>query len=116
MRRSRGRGVEVDTLADFDHRLAAGATSLRGWRIRAVDLSHRSAELGDLRVAGALFLGCRFAADEADRVEARGNVVERLDVLRPAGLVDERQLEARRARVDDKDAAQNGQTQSRTSG
>ncbi len=75
MRRSRGRGVQVDTLADFDHRLASGATSLRGWRIRAVDLSDRSAELGDLSVAGALFLGCRFAAGEADRVEARGAIV-----------------------------------------
>jgi hypothetical protein len=52
----------------------------------------------------------------AHRVEVRRNVVERLDGLRPAGLVDERQLEARRARVDDKDAAQNGQTQSLTSG
>jgi predicted Rossmann-fold nucleotide-binding protein len=75
VRRSRGRGVEVDTLADFDHRLASGATSLRGWRIRAVDLSQRSVELGDLRVAGALFLGCRFATGEADRVEARGAIV-----------------------------------------
>ena len=52
-----------------------GATSLRGWRIRAVDLRHRSAELGDLRVAGALFLGCRFAAGDAERVEARGAIV-----------------------------------------
>ena len=75
VRRSRGRGVQVDTLADFDHRLASGATSLRGWRIRAVDLRHRSAELGDLRVAGALFLGCRFAAGDAERVEARGAIV-----------------------------------------
>ncbi len=75
MRRSRGRGVQVDTLADFDHRLASGATSLRGWRIRAVDLRQRSAELGDLGVAGALFLGCRFASGEAERVEARGAIV-----------------------------------------
>jgi hypothetical protein len=52
----------------------------------------------------------------ADRVEARRYLVERLDGLRSAGLVDERQLEARRARVDDQDAAQNGQTQLRTSG
>jgi hypothetical protein len=52
----------------------------------------------------------------ADCVEVRGSVVERLDGLRPAVLVDDRQLEARRARVDDQDAAQNGQAQSRTSG
>jgi predicted Rossmann-fold nucleotide-binding protein len=75
VRRSRGRGVQVDTLVDFDHRLASGTTSLRGWRIRAVDLRHRSAELGDLRVAGALFLGCRFATGDAERVEVRGAIV-----------------------------------------
>ena len=75
MRRSRGRGVQVDTLADFDHRLAAGATTLRGWRVRTVDLSTRSAELRDLRVAGALFLGCRFAPGDAARAEARGAIV-----------------------------------------
>lgn len=65
----------MDTLADFDHRLASGATSLRGWRIRAVDLRERSAELGAVRVAGALFLDCGFAAGDAERVEARGAIV-----------------------------------------
>ena len=75
MRRTRGRGVQVDTLADFDRRLAAGATSLRGWRLRSVDLSGRSAELHDLRLAGALFLGCRFAAGEAELAEQRGAIV-----------------------------------------
>jgi predicted Rossmann-fold nucleotide-binding protein len=75
VRRSRGRGVQVDTLADFDHRLAAGATTLRGWRIRKVDLSTRSAELRDLRLAGALFLGCRFAPGDAARAEARGAII-----------------------------------------
>ena len=75
MRRSRGRGVQVDTLADFDHRLAAGATSLRGWRLRSVDLSDRSAELHHLRMAGALFLGCRFAPGEAERAQVRGAIV-----------------------------------------
>jgi predicted Rossmann-fold nucleotide-binding protein len=67
--------VDVDSLADFDRRLVAGATSMRGWRIRAVDLSGRSAELRDLRVAGALFLGCRFAADDDVRAESRGAIV-----------------------------------------
>ena len=75
MRRSRGRGVQVDSLAEFDHRLAAGATSLRGWRVRAVDLSGRSAELSHVRVAGALFLGCRFAPGVAKDSEARGAIV-----------------------------------------
>jgi predicted Rossmann-fold nucleotide-binding protein len=65
----------VDTLADFDRRLAAGATSLRGWRVRSVDLSDRSAALRDVRVGGALFLGCRFAPGEAELAEERGAVV-----------------------------------------
>ncbi len=75
MKRSRGRGVDVDTLADLDLRLASGATSMRGWRIRTVDLGDRSAELRDVRVAGALFIGCRFAPGVAERVEARGAIV-----------------------------------------
>jgi predicted Rossmann-fold nucleotide-binding protein len=75
VKRSRGRGVQVDSLADFDRRLAAGATTLRGWRVRAVDLTARSAKLHDVRVAGALFLGCRFAPGESERAEARGAVV-----------------------------------------
>src|SRR5215212_10538428 len=75
MRRSRGRGVQVDTLAEFDRRLASGATSLRGWRLRAVDLTGRSAELQHLRVSGALFLGCRFAAGDAELAVERGAIV-----------------------------------------
>jgi predicted Rossmann-fold nucleotide-binding protein len=75
VRRSRGRGIQVDSLADFDRRMAAGATTLRGWRIRGVDLTGRTAELTDLRVGGALFLGCGFADGAAELVESRGAVV-----------------------------------------
>src|SRR4051794_10922965 len=75
VRRSRGRGVQVDSLADFDSRLSAGATSLRGWQVREVDLQQRSAELRHLRVGGAFFLGCRFAPGDAERAEAQGAVV-----------------------------------------
>jgi predicted Rossmann-fold nucleotide-binding protein len=99
VRRSRGRGVQVDSLAEFDHRLAAGATTLRGWRVRAVDLSGRSAELSHVRVAGALFLGCRFAPGAAEDAEARGAIVvtglpaapvdlHREQLYRPAELYD----------------------------
>ena len=77
MKRSRGRGVQVDSLADFDGRIAAGATSLRGWRLRIVDLTGRSAELHDLHVEGALFLGCRLAPGDAERMEERGAIVVR---------------------------------------
>jgi predicted Rossmann-fold nucleotide-binding protein len=59
--RQRGRTIEVETLEDFDTRVAAGATSLSGWHLRSVDLSQRRDVLASLRVAGALFLGCTFA-------------------------------------------------------
>jgi len=75
MRRTRGRVVDVDTIEDFDQRLARGARSLSGWRMRTLDLTERSAELRSVEVAGSLFLGCRLAlADEAS-VRARGAVV-----------------------------------------
>ena len=67
--------VEVATLAELDHRLAAGARSLDGWRLSSLDLVERGALLRSCDVAGATFLGCRFApGDEAD-LEARGAIV-----------------------------------------
>jgi predicted Rossmann-fold nucleotide-binding protein len=89
----------VDSLAEFDHRLAAGATSLRGWRVRMVDLTARSAQLRDVRVAGALFLGCAFAPGDAEWAQARGAIVvadlapapmdlQRAGLYRPEDLYD----------------------------
>jgi predicted Rossmann-fold nucleotide-binding protein len=75
VRRTRGRGVEVDTLADFDRRTAAGAGSLRGWRLRGVDLTERSDVLERVRLAGALFLGCTFAPGMAERAEQAGAII-----------------------------------------
>ena len=75
MRHTRGRVVEIETLAEFDHRLARGARTLSGWWVKAVDLSGRSAELARCDVAGASFLGCTFAEGDAERVEARGGTV-----------------------------------------
>lgn len=75
MKRSRGRVVHVESLEEFDRRLAAGATSMRGWRIRAVDLTGRHDALAAHRVAGATFLGCVFAADDEARVRAAGALV-----------------------------------------
>lgn len=75
MRRTRGRVVDVDTLEDFDRRLARGARSLSGWRMRALDLTERGSALRSVDVAESLFLGCRLTlADEAS-VRARGAVV-----------------------------------------
>ncbi|WP_243057292.1 LOG family protein [Nocardioides sp. SR21] len=75
MKRSRGRVVHVESLAEFDGRLAAGATTLRGWRVRGVDLTDRHDALADVSVAGATFLGCRFATGDAERAQDHGALV-----------------------------------------
>lgn len=75
MRKTRGRVVEVESLTDFDHRTTAGARSLSGWHVQSVDLSRRSDVLRRVTVAGALFLGCRFAPGDEESVRARGAVV-----------------------------------------
>jgi predicted Rossmann-fold nucleotide-binding protein len=67
--------VHVESLEDLDARLAGGATTLNGWRLHGVDLTHRGDALLARRVAGATFLGCRFAAGDAERVEAAGGLV-----------------------------------------
>ena len=72
MKRSRGRVVHVDSLEELDRQLAAGATSLRGWRVRGVDLTGRHDALARVRVSGATFLACRFAPGDDERVRAAG--------------------------------------------
>lgn len=75
MKRTRGRIVHVESLAELDHRLAAGARRMTGWRVRSVDLTDRTAELRGCRVAGASFLGCTFAPGVADELGAAGALV-----------------------------------------
>jgi len=76
VRRSRGRIIDVDTLEDFDRRLAVGACDLSGWRVRGLDLTGRIARLGDdCRISGATFLGCTFGPGEEQTVTAAGALV-----------------------------------------
>src|SRR5690554_1051335 len=75
MRRGRGQVIEIDTLDDFDHRMASGAHRLSGWHIQDVDLSDRGADLRRCDVAGALFLGCTFTPADEVSVRARGGIV-----------------------------------------
>jgi predicted Rossmann-fold nucleotide-binding protein len=75
MRRRRGHVVEIDTLEDFDHRIASGAHDLSGWHLQAIDLTDRGAVLRRCEVAGALFLGCTFDPADEVSVRARGAVV-----------------------------------------
>jgi predicted Rossmann-fold nucleotide-binding protein len=75
VKRTRGRVVHVESLADFDGRLAAGSTSMRGWRVRRLDLTERGEALARTSVRGATFLGCTFAPGDAERVEAASGLV-----------------------------------------
>src|SRR5690606_3641353 len=75
MRQMRGRVIEVDSLEEFDLRLARGAASLSGWRLRGLDLQERADVLSRVRVEGALFLGCTFATGVPQRLGERGAIV-----------------------------------------
>ena len=75
MKRTRGRVVDVTTLADLDRRLAGGARSLAGWRLVRLDLTDRVEALLDRSVGEALFLGCTFDDGQADAVRRAGGVV-----------------------------------------
>lgn len=75
MKQTHGRVVHVESLADFDRRMAAGVSSLSGWRVRAVDLSDRSDLLSRCQAAGAAFLGCTLAPGDGERLLAEGALV-----------------------------------------
>lgn len=75
MKRTRGRVVDVTTLADFDRRLASGATSIAGWRVTGLDLRSYGAALESLTVAQSLFMGCVFSPGDEESVRRRGAVV-----------------------------------------
>jgi predicted Rossmann-fold nucleotide-binding protein len=67
--------VQVESLADFDRRVEAGASRLSGWRVARVDLRDRGEVLARLRVAGATFLGCTFGPGVEERLEDAGALV-----------------------------------------
>lgn len=75
MKRTRGRGVCVESLTDLDRRLAEGALALSCWRLHALDLTERSSALLARDLSGATFLGCTFAPGTAEQVEAAGALV-----------------------------------------
>ncbi len=75
MRHKRGQVVEIDTLDDFDHRIASGASNLSGWHMQALDLTERGPIIRRCEVAGALFLGCTFDTADEVSVRARGAIV-----------------------------------------
>ncbi|MCD4524827.1 LOG family protein [Nocardioides sp. cx-173] len=97
MKRTRGRGVRIDSLEDLDRRLDRGARRLSGWRLHGLDLTGHGQALLGCRLSGATFLGCTFAPGDAGRVEAAGALVlpaigdVPVDVYR-AGLYDADEL------------------------
>ncbi len=75
MRRTRGHSIEVESLADFDRRVTAGAQTMSGWHLQSLDLRSRGPVLRRVSVAGALFLGCRFGPGDEVSIRDRGGVV-----------------------------------------
>jgi len=75
VKRTRGRVVHIESLADLDRRLAAGARLAHAWRVHGLDLRERGDALSTCRVAGASFLGCTFAPGDDDRLAAAGALV-----------------------------------------
>ncbi|MFH5823768.1 LOG family protein [Georgenia sp. AZ-5] len=73
--RERGRTVEVESLADFDQRVADGALAMAGWHLQNVDLSERGPVLRRLDPTGALFLGCGLKEVDEQSLRARGALV-----------------------------------------
>lgn len=75
MKRHRGRHVDIESIGELDEHLAAGSGSLKGWRLRSLDLSTRTQVLRDSELAGATFLGCAFAPGDGDYAEVEGALV-----------------------------------------
>ncbi|SED40140.1 Predicted Rossmann fold nucleotide-binding protein [Nocardioides exalbidus] len=75
MKHTRGRVLDVTSLADLDRRLASGVRSLAGWRVLGLDLTGRGDALLRCSLAQSLFLGCTFADGEDDAVRRAGGIV-----------------------------------------
>ena len=66
---------EIETLEEFDRRIARGATSMNGWRFQGVDLSERGDVLARLDATGSLFLGCGLPDKVVEDLQARGALI-----------------------------------------
>ncbi len=89
VKRTHGRIVDVESLADLDRRLTAGARRLGSWRVHRLDLVGRAPALLATDLRGAAFLGCTFTPGEDDALVEAGALVlpdvgtSPLDVYRP---------------------------------
>lgn len=67
--------VEIESLEHFDQLVAAGARTMRGWRVQSVDLSSRTDVLLRLNPAGSLFLGCSLSGAADEWIRGGGGLV-----------------------------------------
>jgi predicted Rossmann-fold nucleotide-binding protein len=69
------RTTEIESLAELDRRVAAGATSMDGWQLQDLDLRERTDVLLRLSGRGALLLGCRLDPSVEERLRSQGALV-----------------------------------------
>ncbi|MFL6132446.1 MAG: LOG family protein [Nocardioidaceae bacterium] len=69
------RTVEVESLHELDRRIAAGVTSMAGWRLQGLDLRGRGDQLRRLDPRGALVLGGHLDPDDEAELRRRGALV-----------------------------------------
>jgi predicted Rossmann-fold nucleotide-binding protein len=67
--------LDIESLVQFDRIIAAGATSMAGWRIQSVDLTARTSELLKLAPMGSLFLGCKLDETASDWIQDGGGLI-----------------------------------------
>jgi hypothetical protein len=60
VKQTRGPVIEVDSVEEFDRRIAAGATSTNGWHLRSLDLTQRGDALRSLDMSVACDSGIVF--------------------------------------------------------
>ncbi len=66
---------EIESLDELDRLVAAGATSMRHWRLQSLDLRGRGEVLRRLDARGALLLGCVLDPDTEDHLRRHGALV-----------------------------------------
>ncbi|HEU4947420.1 MAG TPA: LOG family protein [Kribbella sp.] len=67
--------VDIESLEQFDRIVAAGATSMAGWRVQSVDLTGRTDALLRLAPTGSLFLGCPLDDEAVEWIQGGGGLV-----------------------------------------
>ncbi|QNE22784.1 Rossmann fold nucleotide-binding protein [Kribbella qitaiheensis] len=67
--------VDIESLEHFDRIVAAGATSMTGWRVQSVPLLERTPVLRKLGPAGSVFLGCALEEDASTWIRDGGGLI-----------------------------------------